>query len=505
MQNRPAALIILDGFGNNPNTKYNAIAASGIPNIKKLLSKYPNATLKTSGLSVGLPFGNMGNSEVGHLNIGAGRIVYQDLTAIDKAIGDGEFFENKVLIQAMDNCLQNKSSLHLMGLLSDGGVHSHIQHLYALLKMAKQKGVKSVFVHAIMDGRDVPPKSGQSFLDALQQQIEKIGIGKIATVIGRYYIMDRDNRWERVSLGYGAVMDGKGKKFDNAELAIKDARKNNLTDEFVEASVIGDYNGVQQNDSIIFFNFRADRAREISRAILYSDFDKLERVGGYKKVFYVGMTEYDATFEDIHTAFAPKDIKGTLGEVLSKNGLRQVRIAETEKYAHVTFFFNGGVEKPNEGESRILVPSPKVATYDIQPRMSALEVTDECINALDETDVLIVNFANCDMVGHTGVVSAAIKAVDTVDSCVAKIVDAILELDGCAIITADHGNCECMAYDNGSPMTSHTTFDVPIIVVGKNFVGKKLQNGALCDIAPTLLHMIGVQPSKEMTGKNLLE
>ena len=500
------ALIILDGFGNNPSDNNNAIAASGIPNLKKLMQKYPHSTLKTSGRSVGLPGAEMGNSEVGHLNIGAGRVVIQDLTMIEIAIEKQEFSKNPVFLDAMDNCIQNKTALHLMGLLSDGSIHSHINHLFALLDLAKQKGLKKVYVHALMDGRDTPPTSGDKYINQLQDKINQLGIGQIATVIGRYYAMDRDNRWDRVKSAYDALFDAIGKKYTTALECIQSSRAENINDEFIPASVIGDYAGVTPNDSIIFFNYRADRAREISRAILEKDFDQFPtpKVGGYKSVYYVGMTEYHKDFVGIHTAFPPKDIQNTLGQVLAQNGLKQARVAETEKYAHVTFFFNGGVETPNQGEIRILVPSPKVATYDLQPEMSAMEVTEKCLQALDEVDVLIVNYANCDMVGHTGNLSAATNAVTTVDTCVGKLIEKILSLGGNAIITADHGNSEQMAYDDGSAMTSHTTFDVPMIVVGQNLIGKTLQSGSLCDIAPTLLGLMGIIPPKEMTGKNLI-
>lgn len=498
------AIIIMDGFGFRKESKGNAVKAAGTPNLDRLMAKYPHTLIDASGLAVGLPAGQMGNSEVGHLNIGAGRVVYQDITAIDKAIEDGDFFENKEFVAAMDNC-KASGALHLVGLLSDGGVHSMNTHLYALLEMAKKRGLTNVYVHCLMDGRDVPPTSGGEYIEKLEKKIKEIGVGKIATVIGRYYYMDRDNRWERVKEGYDMMYAGVGAHYATAKEVTEKSYAAGVTDEFIRASVVGDYKGVKDGDSVIFFNFRSDRAREITRAAVYPDFDKFERAGGYKKVFYVCMTQYDATIEHVVIAFPPRHLDNTLGEYLAKIGKTQVRTAETEKYAHVTFFFNGGVETPNENETRILVASPKVPTYDMQPEMSAPEVCEKALSVIGKTDVLIMNYANCDMVGHTGVFDAAVKAVKTVDECVGKVVDAVLATGGTALVFADHGNAEQMTFDDGSPCTSHTTNLVPFILCGEKYVGKKLADGgALCDAAPTLLEAMGVEKPKEMTGKSLI-
>ena len=496
----------MDGFGYRKETRGNAVAAAGTPNLDRLTAKYPHTLIEASGRAVGLPAGQMGNSEVGHLNIGAGRVVYQDITAIDKAIEDGEFFENKEFVEAMDKVNANGGALHLVGLLSNGGVHSMNTHLYALLEMAKRKGVKKVFVHCLMDGRDVPPTSGAEFIAELEKKMADIGVGKIATVIGRYYYMDRDNRWERVKEGYDMMYAGVGTHYATAAEVTEKSYAAGVTDEFIRASVVGDYKGVCDGDSVIFFNFRSDRAREITRAAVYPDFDKFERAGGYKKVFYVCMTQYDATIEHVVIAFPPRHLANTLGEYLAKQSKTQVRTAETEKYAHVTFFFNGGVEEPNKNETRILVPSPKVPTYDMQPEMSAPEVCEKALSVIGKTDVLIMNYANCDMVGHTGVFDAAVKAVRTVDECVGKVVDAVLATGGTALVFADHGNAEQMSFDDGSPCTSHTTNPVPFIVCGDDYIGCKLASGgALCDVAPTLLHTMGLAQPAEMTGKCLIE
>jgi len=447
-----------------------------------------------------LPEGQMGNSEVGHLNIGAGRVVYQDISAIDKSIKDGEFFKN----DTFKNAMKTTGALHLVGLLSDGGVHSSINHLFALMEMAKKMNVKQVNIHAITDGRDVPPDSAKKFLNLVEEKIKELGIGTISTIVGRYYYMDRDKRWDRVEKGYNCVFNGVGTRFKSSISAIESSYKNGITDEFVEPVVIGDYNGVKDGDSVIFYNFRSDRAREISHAILDEDFDHFARIK--KDVYYVGMTEYDVTLKNIHTAFPPKEIKNTLGEYLAINDYTQLRIAETEKYAHVTFFFNGGVEKENKNEDRILIPSPKVATYDLQPQMSAIEVTDKAIEQIGKYDVMILNFANCDMVGHTGVFDACVKAVETVDTCVKRITDKILEVGGVALLTADHGNAEKMAFDDGSICTSHTTNLVPFSVIGDDYIGcNLLPNKALCDIAPTMLEILGLLPPQEMTGESILE
>ena len=500
------AIIIMDGFGYRKEAKGNAVIAAGTPELDRLMAKYPHTLIEASGRAVGLPAGQMGNSEVGHLNIGAGRVVYQDITAIDKAIEDGDFFSNPEFLAACDNCKKTGGALHLVGLLSDGGVHSMNTHLYALLELAKRQGIDKVWVHCLMDGRDVPPTSGGHYIAELEKKIKEIGVGKIVTVIGRYYYMDRDNRWERVKEGYDMMYAGVGAHFDTADDVTKHSYAEGVTDEFIRASVVGDYKGVADGDSVIFFNFRSDRAREITRAAVYPDFDKFERAGGYKKVFYVCMTQYDATIEHVVIAFPPRHMVNTLGEYLAKIGKTQVRTAETEKYAHVTFFFNGGVEEPNKNESRILVPSPKVATYDLQPEMSAYEVCEKALSVVGKTDVLIMNYANCDMVGHTGVFDAAVKAVKTVDECVGKVVDAVVATGGTALVFADHGNAEQMTFEDGSPCTSHTTNPVPFILCGDKYVGRELrEGGALCDVAPTLLEAMGVPQPAEMTGKSLIK
>ena len=501
------AIIIMDGFGYRADARGNAIAEAGTPYLDYLKSKYPNTLIEASGRAVGLPKGQMGNSEVGHLNLGAGRVVYQDITRIDKAIEDGEFFTNPAFMGAVENCKKHDSAMHLVGLLSDGGVHSMNTHLYALLELCAKNGISKVWVHCVTDGRDVPPDSAAGYIAELEAKCAAIGVGKAATIVGRYYYMDRDNRWERVERGYNCVFAGQGTRYTNAAAGIAASYAAGKYDEFVEPVVIGDYSGVAENDSIIFYNFRSDRAREITRAAIYPDFDKFERAGGYKKTYYVGMTQYDATFEGIVTAFAPKDIVNTLGAWLAANGKTQARVAETEKYAHVTFFFNGGVEQPNPLERRVLVPSPKVATYDLKPEMSAYEVADKAVAEIDKgLDVLILNFANCDMVGHTGVFGAAVKAVKAVDECVKKVVEKILSTGGTAIVTADHGNAELMSFDDGAPCTSHTTNPVPFIVAGDKYIGRALKkSGALCDVAPTLLEIMGIAKPAEMDGESMLD
>ena len=506
----------MDGYGLAPAGPGNAIELDGSRNVKALAEKYPSATLGASGLSVGLPDGQMGNSEVGHLNMGAGRIVYQDLTRITKSIGDGDFFENPALIKAMDNAKQNGKKLHLYGLLSDGGVHSHITHLYALLKMAKKEGVKEVYVHCFTDGRDVSPTSGAGFVRALQAEIDRIGCGKIASVCGRYYAMDRDNNWDRVEKAYDMLTLGEGIKCENAADALEASYKDGVTDEFVKPTKVYE-NGrpvglLEKGDSVIFFNFRPDRAREITRAVSQREFvvpkgTAFERKTGFLETTYVCFTVYDAQFTGIEIAFPEKHIKNTLGEYISSLGMKQLRIAETEKYAHVTFFFNGGVEAPNPGEVRDLIPSPKVATYDLQPEMSAYLVTDKVIEELStgEYDVMILNFANCDMVGHTGVIPAAVKAVHVVDECVKRVTDKILEMGGAALLTADHGNADRMLGDDGKPFTAHTTNRVPVVLVSDAMKGVKLrEDGILADLAPTLLTVMGVPVPEEMTGKSLI-
>lgn len=511
MAKKPVLLMILDGFGISKEVKGNAVKAANKPNFDKYYSNYPHTQLGASGLSVGLPDGQMGNSEVGHLNIGGGRIVYQSLTKITKSINDGDFFNNKVLVNSMDSAIKNNSSLHLVGLLSSGGVHSHIDHLKALLKLAHDKGIKNVYVHAFLDGRDEPPTSGLGFVKEIEDYMKKLGTGKIATVSGRYYAMDRDKRWERVQLAYNAMVLSKGEKAVSAEEAVKKSYHDNKTDEFVIPAVIYE-NGkpvgnIKSGDSVIFFNFRPDRARQLTRAINDEVFDgfKRERLN----LNFVTMTQYDATLKGVSVAFPPDTYKNTLGEYVSSKGLNQLRIAETEKYAHVTFFFNGGVEKPNPNEDRALVPSPKVATYDLQPEMSCYKVCDELLKRIDSDkyDMIILNFANPDMVGHTGILEAAKKAIEAVDVCLGKIVEKILSKDGTVFITADHGNSEQMInYETGGPMTAHTTNPVPFVYVSKDAKGKELRDGGiLADIAPTMLQVLGLPVPKEMTGKSLIK
>ncbi len=505
------ALIIMDGFGINPNEKDNAIAIQGTPNLKALLAKYPNTQLGASGMDVGLPDGQMGNSEVGHTNIGAGRVVYQELTRITKSISDGDFFENEAFLKACAYAKENGGKLHLIGLLSDGGVHSHNTHLYALIELAKRQGLENVYVHGLMDGRDVPPDSGLSYVKQLSAKMAELGFGKIASITGRYWAMDRDKRWDRVGSAFDAIAAGKGLEAESGEQAMEQSYTKGELDEFVKPTVIVE-NGkpvatIESGDSIIFFNFRPDRAREITRAFIEPDFADFERTGGYRKVCYVCMTQYDATFENVNIAFKPQSLKNTMGEYLASKGLTQLRIAETEKYAHVTFFFNGGVEATNEGEDRALINSPKVATYDLQPEMSAYEVTQEAIARVNsgKYDVMILNFANCDMVGHTGVMDAAIKAVATVDECVGKVVDAILANGGRALITADHGNADQMVDPaTGGAFTAHTTFPVPLILVDEENKAAKLNPGKLCDLAPTMLDLMGIEKPAEMDGVSLV-
>lgn len=506
---KPVTLIIMDGFGMNPSTEGNAIAAANKPNLDKYFASCPNTQIGASGMDVGLPDGQMGNSEVGHTNIGAGRVVYQELTRITKSINDGDFFENEVLVNAMNNVKENGSALHLMGLLSNGGVHSHNTHLYALLKMAKQSGVEKVYVHCLLDGRDVSPTSGVEFIAELNEKCAEIGVGKIATVAGRYYGMDRDTQWDRVSLAYNAIVNAEGKKADCALANVKasyeeiDGDGKNLTDEFVVPTVISDYNGVNANDSFIFFNFRPDRAREITRSLVDNDFNGFERKKGVLPLYFVCMTEYDATMPNVNVAFGPKELKMTMGETLAKNGKTQLRIAETTKYAHVTFFYNGGEEVKFEGEDRVLVPTPDVATFDLMPEMSAYKVCDAVVENIlsGKYDAIILNFANCDMVGHTGVFDAAKKAVEVVDECVGRVVEATRKMDGIAMITADHGNADKMS-ENGEAFTAHTTYPVPFIVVGHDC--KLREGGKLCDISPTMLDVMGIEKPSEMDGETLI-
>lgn len=503
---KPLALIILDGFGYNPSDYGNAIAAAKKPNIDHLFATCPHTLIGASGMDVGLPDGQMGNSEVGHTNIGAGRIVYQELTRITKSIADGDFFTNEALTAAVENCKKNYSALHLMGLCSDGGVHSHNKHLYGLLQLAKQAGLNKVYVHCFMDGRDVPPTSGRDFIAELEAEMNKIGVGQIASVMGRYYAMDRDNRWERVVRAYDAIVNGEGNFNVSAVDAMEKSYGAEVTDEFVEPTVCVKGAGVQNGDSIIFFNFRPDRARELTRTIVDPVFTGFERKGGKKDVFFVCMTQYDATMPDVHVAFKPQSLANTFGAYISGKGLTQLRIAETEKYAHVTFFFNGGVEAPYEGEDRALIPSPKVATYDLQPEMSAYLVTDEVEKRIlsGNYDVMILNYANCDMVGHTGVFDAARKAVEAVDTCLGRTVDAILKMGGTALITADHGNADQMYEADGSPFTAHTTNPVPLLVVGQEDC-KLRKGGRLADLAPTMLKLLGLPQPAEMTGTSIIE
>ncbi|NPV89698.1 MAG: 2,3-bisphosphoglycerate-independent phosphoglycerate mutase [Firmicutes bacterium] len=505
-------LLILDGWGDCDTGDANAVICGNTPNFRRLSKTYPYTTLHTSGEAVGLPAGQMGNSEVGHLNIGSGRIVYQDLTRIDKAIRDGELFKNPVLNQAMDEAKRNGSALHLMGLLSDGGVHSHIQHLLALLEMAKRKGLTRVFVQAYLDGRDVPPSSALGYIDALEEKMRELGVGRIASVGGRYWGMDRDKRWDRVEKHYRAFVLGEGLKAASARQAVEESYQREETDEFVQPTlVVGDdgkpLGTMNDGDAIIFFNFRADRAREITRALVESDFESFPREK-WPKVFYVCMTQYDATIP-APVAYPPQELANTLGEVLAQKGLRQLRIAETEKYAHVTFFFNGGVEEPNPGEDRVLIPSPKVATYDLKPEMSALEVTARVLEEIgsDKYDVIIMNYANADMVGHTGMMDAAVQAVNVLDECLGKVVDQVLERGGAVLVTADHGNAEEMKDpETGAPHTAHTSSPAPFILVYPDLVGTRLRDGgALEDIAPTMLRLLEIPQPAEMTGRDLIK
>lgn len=504
MSKRPVLLCIMDGFGKNESTYGNAIAAAKKPNLDKIVSENPMTFIGASGLDVGLPDGQMGNSEVGHTNIGAGRVVYQELTRITKSIQDGDFFTNEALVGAMENCKKNSSALHLMGLMSDGGVHSHNTHLYGIMELAKRSGVDKVYIHCFMDGRDVPPTSGKDYLAELYKKCDEIGVGEIATVMGRYYAMDRDNRWERVVKAYKAMTKGEGVKFDCACKMMEESYANDVTDEFIVPAVSEKAVPVKDNDSIVFFNFRPDRAREITRAFVDPAFSGFEREQ-LKGLYYVCMTQYDATMPNVHVAFKPESLENTFGEYISDKGLKQLRIAETEKYAHVTFFFNGGVEKQYPGEDRILVKSPAVATYDLQPEMSAYEVTDKLLAAIDSDkyDAIILNYANCDMVGHTGVFDAAVKAVEAVDTCVGKIVDAVAAKGGVTLITADHGNADKMYEADGSPFTAHTTNPVPFIVVG--YPCELREGGRLCDIAPTMLKIMGLEQPKEMTGVSIIK
>lgn len=500
---KPTALIIMDGFGHRDETKGNAILTAKTPHLDALFKEQPMTYIGASGLDVGLPDGQMGNSEVGHTNIGAGRIVYQELTRITKAIREDTFFHNEALMSAIDQCKWFNSTLHIFGLLSDGGVHSHIDHMIALLELARRNGLTKVCFHCFMDGRDTPPQSGITYIDRLQNKLYMMGVGCIATISGRYYAMDRDKRWERVEKAYRAIAEGEGEHCADPHEAMQRSYDAGVTDEFIVPVVITEGAAVQNDDAIIFANFRPDRAREITRAFVDPDFDGFER--NKRNVHYVCMTQYDATIPGVEIAFKPQSLTNTFGEYISSKGLTQLRIAETEKYAHVTFFFNGGVEKEYPGEDRALIPSPKVATYDLQPEMSEPEVTEECVKRIlsGKYDVIVLNYANCDMVGHTGVFEAAVKAVEAVDDGIGKVVDAILKMGGQCLITADHGNVDQMLDADGvTPFTAHSTNPVPLVMVGH--AGKLAEGGVLADLTPTLLDMMGMKQPPEMTGHSLL-
>lgn len=504
-------LCIMDGFGHNTSDYGNAVVAAKKPNLDMLMEKYPYTYIGASGLNVGLPDGQMGNSEVGHTNMGAGRVVYQELTRITKSIEDGDFFENAALKAAVQNAIDNNTALHLMGLMSDGGVHSHNTHIWAIVELAKRMGLEKVYLHCIMDGRDVPPTSGKDFVAEAIAKMNEIGVGKVATVVGRYYAMDRDNNWDRVKKAYDALVFGEGIHAADPVEAIKasyetiDGDGKNLTDEFILPTVCLENEGrVSDKDSIVFFNFRPDRAREITRTFVDDDFKGFDRTR--LDVHYVCMTQYDATMPNVDVAFKPQVLTNTFGEYLAKLGKTQLRIAETEKYAHVTFFFNGGVEAVNEGEDRILIPSPKVATYDLKPEMSAYEVSEKLNEAVrsGKYDVVIVNFANCDMVGHTGVFDAAVAAVEAVDKCVGSLYEAVMENGGTLFVTADHGNADQMKEADGSPFTAHTTNEVPFICVNCGDV-KLREGGKLCDIVPTMLKVMELEQPQEMTGTSIIK
>jgi len=512
MNKQPLMLMILDGWGYREPCSDNSVTLANPQNFYRLKNEYPFTLLKCSGKDVGLPEGQMGNSEVGHLNIGSGRIVFQEITRINNAIEDGSFFTNPEFARAVEYVRKSNGALHLMGLLSDGGVHSHIDHLYALLQLAKMHGVDNVYIHVFLDGRDVGPKTGAGYIGQLQKKLEEIGVGNIATIGGRFYGMDRDNRWERVEKAYNAMVLGEGIKAPNAFAAIESSYELRVTDEFVEPAVIIDENSrpvgqVRDGDSLIFFNFRADRARQITKAFVEASFRNFTRKV-WPQIFFVCMTQYDITIK-APVAFPPQDLRNTLGEILAREGMRQLRIAETEKYAHVTFFFNGGIEEPYPGEDRILIPSPKVETYNLKPEMSAPEVTARVIQELERDfyDVIVINYANPDMVGHTGVLEAAVQAVKAVDNCLIQVVDKVLEKKGIVLITADHGNCEMMLCpETGNPFTSHTTNMVPFILVADRYRGYKLRSGcSLRDIAPTMLVLLGLDIPEEMTGKPIIE
>ena len=499
----PTTLIIMDGFGLGPKYPGNAVENTPKPHLENIFKECPGCRLSASGLDVGLPEGQMGNSEVGHTNIGAGRVVFQDLPHISRDIDSGEFFKNPAYLEAMEHCREWGTALHLMGLLSDGGVHSHITHLFALVKMAKEQGLEKVYVHCFLDGRDVPPSSGKSYVEQLQAKLDELGTGRIATVMGRYYAMDRDKRWDRVQRAYDAIALGEGIFEEDPAAAVQKSYDSGVTDEFMEPVVCAKGAQVRDNDSIIFYNFRPDRAREITRCFVDEDFQDVERKKGFVPVDFVCTTEYDATMPNVTVAYPRQKLENIFGEYISKLGLTQLRIAETEKYAHVTFFFNGGVETVFPGEDRVLIASPKVATYDLQPEMSAYQVTEEAVKRIESGayDVIILNFANCDMVGHTGVYEAACRAVTAVDECVGRVVEATSRMGGVSLITADHGNAEQMADEDGEPFTAHTTNLVPFYIVGASV---RLRDGRLADIAPTMLDLMGLEKPKEMDGETLI-
>ena len=493
----------MDGFGLGPKYPGNAVENTPKPHLENIFKECPGCRLSASGLDVGLPEGQMGNSEVGHTNIGAGRVVFQDLPHISRDIDSGEFFKNPAYLEAMEHCREWGTALHLMGLLSDGGVHSHITHLFALVKMAKEQGLEKVYVHCFLDGRDVPPSSGKSYVEQLQAKLDELGTGRIATVMGRYYAMDRDKRWDRVQRAYDAIALGEGIFEEDPAAAVQKSYDSGVTDEFMEPVVCAKGAQVRDNDSIIFYNFRPDRAREITRCFVDEDFQDVERKKGFVPVDFVCTTEYDATMPNVTVAYPRQKLENIFGEYISKLGLTQLRIAETEKYAHVTFFFNGGVETVFPGEDRVLIASPKVATYDLQPEMSAYQVTEEAVKRIESGayDVIILNFANCDMVGHTGVYEAACRAVTAVDECVGRVVEATSRMGGVSLITADHGNAERMADEDGEPFTAHTTNLVPFYIVGASV---RLRDGRLADIAPTMLDLMGLEKPKEIDGETLI-
>ncbi|MDN5347514.1 MAG: 2,3-bisphosphoglycerate-independent phosphoglycerate mutase [Clostridia bacterium] len=505
---KPLLLVVLDGWGLKEEKEGNAILKANLPNYRRLEATYPTTRLAAAGEAVGLPAGQMGNSEVGHLNLGAGRIVYQELTRISRAIREGSFFANEVLLEAVRSAREAGGSLHLMGLVSDGGVHSHLDHLFALLELARREDLKKVYIHAFLDGRDVPPANALEYIVPLEEECRRLGVGRIATVMGRYYAMDRDRRWERTARAYRAIVAGEGLKAPAATAAVEQAYARGETDEFVQPTVIEERGRpvatVETGDAVIFFNFRADRARQLTRAFVDREFTAFERPGGRLQLYFVCLTQYDATIP-APVAFPPQELRRTLGEEIAAAGLKQLRIAETEKYAHVTFFFNGGLEEPFPREDRVLVPSPKVATYDLKPEMSAYEVTEKVLERLDLYDFIVLNFANPDMVGHTGVLEATVKALEAVDACLGRIAAAIEERGAPLLITGDHGNAEEMLEPDGGPHTAHTSNPVPFILVDRRYRGVKLREGALEDVAPTILALLGLPQPPEMTGRNLIE